>query len=479
MAEREDGHDDASLAPGFGGRVGRLSLAICIVGAGFCSPEFPNKQVVDVNSQTTTSRPWAGCHEPRMPCWLDERDRAVKARTNPLGIVIGSRQPGSSTSSPWDSAPGQRTGDRPRRVSVRGVTVGQGPALLLSRSTLVNAHEDWRPGSTADSQPIVTDGSFESNERPPNAARADGSPLLRRNAESSVAAQTEVSAQTTVDRHRRITVRVLDAATRAGIAGAEVTAEVPQGGDTVAHRYISSSEGVVELTTLQSRLLVVSASADGYLPSAMTVAGVGENARLHTIEVLLHRQNSPAEVRVRLPNDRPAGGADAHIVHYLGEWPPFWQARSDEHGLLTLPVVGWPTVLLLRHRDAGFAVAQLPDAVDHNGPTIIQLPFAGPPLTVQVTRPDGAPVESAMVFLATDALGGWAVGRTLQWLTWSDRSTTGSDGTWVGYGIPVRRVRLAVRQSSSEAGPFTIDNTRIATVHFPWLGPVVLKVSEQ
>lgn len=218
-------------------------------------------------------------------------------------------------------------------------------------------------------------------------------------------------------------VRVRDAQTGRGIAGAKVIAgNEAKEGMQLAQHVITNDDGEAVLPPLRHGELIVSVQADRYAsvePQRMAV-----DDQRHEVEIVLQPLQTRAELRVVLPSGAPA--ADADVWAFDAAMNPVWRGRTSREGVLELPDVAIGATLLLRHPQAASSARR----ADGEGVWRLQPPAE--PLTLTVDP--GAPIS---VWLDGVQLSGPA----LSFAAWSGPSAN-PDGRWTGRNLPPRELRV-------------------------------------
>lgn len=231
-------------------------------------------------------------------------------------------------------------------------------------------------------------------------------------------------------------VRVRDARTGRGIAGAKVIAgNEAHGGMQLAQHVLTNEDGDAVLPPLRDGELIVSVQAEKYAsvePRRMVV-----DDKRHELEIVLQPLDTRAELRVVLPNGVAA--ADAEVWAFDASMQPVWRGKASHDGVLELPDVVLGATLLLRHPQAASSVR----AAAGDGVWRLEPPAA--PLTLTVDP--GAPLA---IWLDGVQLSGPA----LSFAAWSGPSAS-PDGRWTGRNLPPRELRVLGGNLSS-------------TVTYPW-----------
>ncbi len=234
-------------------------------------------------------------------------------------------------------------------------------------------------------------------------------------------------------------VRVFDAVSSDGIAGAEVVSDNEfANGRGSSFPIVTGQDGLADLQPLRPGRVVLTAKAKGYLPSEPLVREVGNDSEEHVLTVELTPVGRFSELRLTLPDGAPASGAQARAQVALDNSPPLWEGRSDGEGGVDIPDLADGAWLLLRHPQAGFLVRRWRA---RGAEADWALPTASPPLAIRVLRPWGeAPARWAQLTFWVDDVP--VTGTSLAWLTSSRVSGTDARGIWRGYNLPRSSIKV-------------------------------------
>lgn len=228
-------------------------------------------------------------------------------------------------------------------------------------------------------------------------------------------------------------VRVRDAQTGRGIAGARVTAGSETGsGLRVAQRVTTNGDGEARLPPVRDGALVVHVSADNYAsaePRRMVV-----DDEHHTLEFALQPLRTVATVRVLLPSGAPAAGAE--VWAFDPAMRPAWRGSATAEGVLELPDLPPGALLLVRHPQAATGVRR-------TGDREWRLEAPREPLTLEAEA--NAPIA---VWLDDIRLSGPA----LSFAAWSGPSAN-PHGRWVGRNLPRRELTIATGENVRTISP--------------------------
>lgn len=270
-----------------------------------------------------------------------------------------------------------------------------------------------------------------------NLATRDGSPFIADLFDDPIVASRRQDFEIPTN---QVSVRVVDALTGAGLAGARVSvSSASEGGRRVAQHAMADDEGVAHLPPLREGELEVRASAEGYLPSGEpVVAVIAVDRPPAELTVRLRPEGERHPLRVVLPDGRPAAGAELMAQHSLGGSGPSWSRRTDSAGVVEVPTSLDGHVLLVRHSAAGFAARRW-QAPEPEAPVTWPLPPASGLLRLRTTDVWGEGIGHVGLTL-------WVEGQRLEGaqLGWLTRTAAGSngDGYWQATSVPLLPIRL-------------------------------------
>lgn len=247
-----------------------------------------------------------------------------------------------------------------------------------------------------------------------------------------------LDSDTTLDIHvprSDVEVQVGDAASGEPVPGALVIHDIEFERD--GKRLGSSSstrsdeDGLAVLPPLRQGDLTLWVEKEGYLragPVETTVVpGVGRDLRID-----LEPATSTARLTLRLPDGRPAAGAEVRVQLSAWNEPSVWEGQADDRGEVGVPNRAGGAWLLVRHPAAGSWV----QGWDPRGREEVTwtLPPATGALVVRTVGLDGEPVAWSGV--AVRFPEAWVAGSALAWL--AGTRTGGSDGSglWTAEGLP-------------------------------------------
>ncbi len=297
-------------------------------------------------------------------------------------------------------------------------------------------------------------------------------------------------------------VRVLDAATGKGIAGAAVeirnnyTPEEPKepreasaktegrrsaGPRAVFQRVKTGETGEARLPPLRPGSVEMRASADGYAKMReATKAEIPDENTDRRFELRLEPIGETVAVRLRLPNGAPASNAQILLLRTLAEGEEVFSGRADGEGVVEVPR-GQGGVLLIKHPAAAVSVRDwqprpedAESAAEGAAPEWTLAAPADHPLTILVKDPAGKQgVARADLALWLD--GRRLSGRTLGWLMGGPPSTD-QNGFWTGGNLPRTALSILAWSPEARSGGTTgaLDAQAIAVTH-PWTRVIEVK----
>lgn len=275
------------------------------------------------------------------------------------------------------------------------------------------------------------------------------------------------------------TVRVVDASTGEGIAGATVGVrnehrppdqlEPTAGGRgrVIATSHPTDGDGEVRLPPPRPGRLEIHVDATGYrsLDEPITL-DVPDPPSDQELEIALDPIGATMAVRLTLPDGSPAAGAQVAHVDSLALEQTYFSARADAAGIVEIPIEPATGLLLLKHPAATFGIVPRPQWTDRERVEWTFSPAADP-LTVRVLDPAAeAPAAGAAVAVWVEERRLSA--RAVQWLLGA-RSITDENGFWTANGLPRAPVRLLAisRHRVVEAATGSLD-TLADEIRFPW-----------
>jgi hypothetical protein len=338
--------------------------------------------------------------------------------------------------------------DQSRKVAVRTDTEGRYETVL------------WRPGS------------YLTRLYP---AAGGATPYLE---------MTEVADRPTVaiDFHlpaARYLVRVVDRQTGKGVPGAEVIADNPaRSGPTTSQRVLADDAGLAELQPLRPGEVTLRAEAEGYLPSPRRTEPVVDEEGAHELLVQLEPVGSVHDLELRLPEGRPAGGAEVRAQATLGDGGVLWRGQATADGKVTVPERFDGAFLLVRHPDAASVVRRWRVPVDGDDAELLwTLPPSAGPLTIRTLDGWGEPAPWARLVLWID--GVQVTGSTLAWLTFGRVGAADGEGFWQGSHLPPAPLQaLAWRPGRGPEQAAGYLDPLAVTISHPWSGVRELRAIE-
>ncbi len=279
-------------------------------------------------------------------------------------------------------------------------------------------------------------------------------------------------------------VRVVDAESGSGIAGARVIAdnefayEEPELSDrtrTVSQPSITAEDGVAEMPPLRPGELLLAVSARGYRRAEGLVEPVFEDEDRDIVVELQPIVKSVA-LRFSLPGGVAATGAEVRVQHRLDNTPPLWAGDADGEGIVEIPTYADAGFLLVRHPEAGCLIRPL--RLTELGPDEVwALPPAAGPLVARILRYSGEPASWAGVTMWVDGLQ--VSGATLAWLSWARVSGANVKGRWVARNLPAAPVRMLAWMGNRDTRGLSGAGDALAlTVSYPWRDVVEIEAIE-
>ena len=218
-------------------------------------------------------------------------------------------------------------------------------------------------------------------------------------------------------------VRVRDAQTGKGIAGARVSAgNVTADGLRVAQYAITNDDGEAVLPPLRDGELILGVEAERYAPAEPRKLIVDDER--HDLDVALQPLRMSATLRVVLAGGAPA--ADAEVWALDRAMNPLWRGRASRDGAVEIPNLPHDAVLVLRHPAAASSVRGAQDGGEW------RLDPPAPPLTLNVD-------PSARIAVWIDGVR--LAGPALSFATWSGPSAN-PDGVWIGRNLPPKPLQV-------------------------------------
>jgi hypothetical protein len=273
----------------------------------------------------------------------------------------------------------------------------------------------------------------------------------------------EIVQSGTVDFHvprTDYTVRVRDAVTGRGIAGAQLVV----GNDSTnernsGRRLMTDDAGVAVLPPLDEGELYVGARAEHYVPSERTMRVDDQH---HELDIVLEPLRIAGSLQLRLADGGPAAQAEAWA--FDAAMRPLWRGVAGDDGKLELPDVAAGAVLLVRHAQAASIARVWTPGADAD---IWTLDAPAQPLTITADER----VSGAFVALWLDGVK--LSGPPLSFAAWSTLATN-RDGVWTGRNLPPRSVRVLLLPP--RAATSTAFDAVAQPVAYPWPASVVAAV---
>jgi Carboxypeptidase regulatory-like domain len=267
-----------------------------------------------------------------------------------------------------------------------------------------------------------------------------------------------------------VQVEVVDAESEEGIAGAEVgyASEDAETGELFSLISTTDSAGKLDLENLNEGPLQLTASAEGYLPSAPRDLIVGDGST-ETVRIALDPEGTRLGFRIRLPSGDPASGAEGIVVSALTGGQALWSGVADPQGLLRVPSRLRGGMILVRHPAAASAWRLVPsEAVDAD---LWQLGPAAEPLRLHTTDAFGSEAPWSPLALSVD--GQWISGDALAF-AFQSRQTSDGNGYWQARGLPRRSIAALARLRDQQLGwtlPMLGQSAR--SIDFPWSADLI------
>ncbi len=265
----------------------------------------------------------------------------------------------------------------------------------------------------------------------------------------------------------RFSVRVVDAETREGIAGAGLAAgnkHLSQGGPlrmagaekNSVLNLETDDDGVAYLRPLHPGELTVSAWAKGYeSPEDQFKETIAEGDDGREILIELEPLGDSTRLQLRWPDGRPATGAEVRLQSSLGNSVPVWSGTADGDGSVELPEESG-TWVLTRHALGGWLIRPRP--APGTGPLTWTLGTDLRSLVVEVSRKWEEPARWAR--LAVWIEDRCVFGQTLSWFAGAPVAANG-EGFWRA-SLPVAPLKILAWSSSQEVDPLALEG--LATV---------------
>lgn len=288
-----------------------------------------------------------------------------------------------------------------------------------------------------------------------------------------------------------VAVRVVDAVTREGIAGAVVSVRneylppLEPGGEededrtgrerVIAQSYMADENGLVRLPPPRPGTVEIGAAADDYQrlerPLVLDVPDPPEDRE---VEIALQPFGETVEVHLTLPDGSPATGAEVLHVDPTSAGEPLYSGRADAAGVVRVPVEPKSGLLLLKHPRTAFGILDWSRLANQDRVEWAFPPAAEIPLSVQVLDPSGEePAVGAelSLWVGERRLSGFV----LRWLSGS-RPRTDRNGFWIAERLPRTSVRLLATLRGVRDEPYGGALDALATeVSFPWPDKVKLE----
>lgn len=266
----------------------------------------------------------------------------------------------------------------------------------------------------------------------------------------------------------RLSLRVIDDATRKPIGAAQVSVRSTWEGSRVTIRSVMTNDaGVAQLPPFYPGEITLQASAEGYLDGQPVRVPILDRMDPREIELALQRDAAGSALSVMLPNGAPAAGAEVIAIRdLLGMSPVLWRDRADENGVIRVPQSMSGAFLAVRHEHAAGVIRQWqPDGASWSLPA----PATQPVIVQARGRDDRNLVGFDVIGWIDNVRVG---GELLAFLTWSMPVTNGY-GTWIGRNLPAVPLRVLIAPRTSLAGNGL--DALATTIPYPWSGTQFVK----
>jgi hypothetical protein len=268
--------------------------------------------------------------------------------------------------------------------------------------------------------------------------------------------------------HTSYRVRVVDAVSGRGIAGASVGAtnvflrSSDEGEMTLLQKAVAEDDGLAHLPPLREGTIDVQARADGYVDSGKVHATVDDEESSSAFEVRLQPVGETVAVRLRMRDGGPAALAEVHAVSAPdGIQPPRWRGPSDDRGVVRIPRDVEGSMLLIRSPQAASAIRRF----DADAAEDIVLEPAGAPIRV-------AAPSRTRIALWIDGVR--ITGPAVTFLTWSSEASD-AEGTWWAKNLPAQPLRvLAWQRTPVQEIAAGLRDASATTIPYPWPATVTL-----
>ncbi len=272
-------------------------------------------------------------------------------------------------------------------------------------------------------------------------------------------------------------VRVVDATSGTGVAGAEVGADNAGERKKASQGAVTDADGVAELQPLRPGTLEVWVTAEGYLPSERLTEQVPDGQVERELTIMLRPVESTARLRVVLGDGSPAAGAEVRAQPALDNALPLWENRCDAQGLVDVPAQADGAFLLIRHPAAGILIRPWRGSEVSGNDLVWRLPAAATPLRVRVTNSWGEPAAWAQLAVWIDGVR--VTGRTLAWMAGSTVGGSDSRGLWQAHNLPATPIGILAWMRSEAAGALGGSYDSMASpVAYPWTETVEIEALE-
>lgn len=283
-----------------------------------------------------------------------------------------------------------------------------------------------------------------------------------------------------------ISVRVVDAISGKGIAGASVSVRnnyrAPagnvgeensgegRGSRALAQSHLTDTTGLARLAPPRPGQIEITASANDYQRMhEPIVLEISDPPQDREIDLLLEPLGDRIQVRLTLPDGSPAIGAEVMHVGSSNLGEVVFNGQADDAGVVEIPVQPAHGAILLRHPQGASGLIERQDWRDENSVEWQFSATAEYPLAIRVvSASEEAPGAGATVCLW---IGDRAFsGAALSWL-WEGGARTDGNGFWTAHRLPRSPVRVL---AISRTAPCTYP-TLATEIPYPWPPLVDLK----
>jgi hypothetical protein len=277
---------------------------------------------------------------------------------------------------------------------------------------------------------------------------------------------------------KRLGVRVFDAGSKQPIAGAAISlrSEYTDASGRQAHDVLgfkTTEQAITRLPPQRLGRVELNVHAEGYADMGPVHVPIDVGEGEHIVDIAMLPGRDEEAVEVRLPDGRPAVGAELAIWSGAALLP--WRGTAGTDGVVMVPKAAEGRYLLVRHHEAASRVVRY---ANHASMAAVNLAAPAPPLLVRVLGSDGVPVGPQGVRIAVWQGELRLTGTAAAFLTWS-AALTATDGVWVARNLPPQPVRLLATHSDDaarvDAGALDAFATALG---YPWPASASIRVTE-